>query len=38
MRLKQSYGKVQHKGFEYGGSDKVKIYSYLHSTDYFHSG
>jgi len=38
MLLKQSYANVQHKVFEYGGTDKVEIYSYLHSTGCFRSG
>jgi ArsR family metal-binding transcriptional regulator len=38
MRLEQPYGNVQQKVFEYGRSDKVEIYSYLHHTDCFRSG
>jgi hypothetical protein len=35
MSLKQSYANVQHKYFEYVGTDKLEIYSYLHITDCF---
>jgi hypothetical protein len=38
MRLEESYENVQHKDFEYGGSDKIEIYFYLHNTDCFRSG